>query len=39
MLPETDDSNTDNFTGDQLADHIGAKKSDGRADNPRNPRE
>jgi arylsulfatase A-like enzyme len=39
MLPETDDSNTDNFTGDQLADHIGAKKSDGRANNPRNPRE
>ncbi len=39
MLPETDESSTGNFTGDQLADHIGAKRTDGRADNPRNPRE
>jgi len=34
MLPEVDDSNTDNFTGDQLADHIGAQKASGKADNP-----
>lgn len=34
MLPETDDSYTDNFTGAQLADHIGAVKTSGKADNP-----
>src|SRR5207302_11074936 len=34
MLPEVHESSTGNFTGDQLADHIGAKKASGRADNP-----
>jgi arylsulfatase A-like enzyme len=34
MLPEIDESNTDNFTGDQLADHIGTPKTSGEADNP-----
>jgi hypothetical protein len=34
MLPEIDESSTDNFTGDQLADHIGATKTKGKADNP-----
>jgi hypothetical protein len=26
MLPEIDDSSTGNFTGDELADHIGTQK-------------
>ncbi len=34
MLPEVDESLTDSFTGDQLADHIGAPKATGKADNP-----
>ena len=34
MLPEVDESYTDNFTGDQLADHIGTPKTSGKADNP-----
>lgn len=34
MLPEIDESSTDNFTGAQLADHIGAQKTSGKADNP-----
>src|SRR5207237_496558 len=34
MLPEIDDSSTANFTGDQLADHIGVRKTSGKADNP-----
>jgi arylsulfatase A-like enzyme len=34
MLPEIDDSSTANFTGDELADHIGAQKTSGKADNP-----
>jgi arylsulfatase A-like enzyme len=34
MLPEIDESSTDNFTGSQLADHIGAQKTSGKADNP-----
>jgi arylsulfatase A-like enzyme len=34
MLPEIDDSSTDNFTGAQLADHIGTKRTSGKADNP-----
>ena len=34
MLPEIDASYTDNFTGDQLADHIGTPKTSGKADNP-----
>ncbi len=34
MLPEIDDSFTDNFTGDELADHIGTRETSGKADNP-----
>jgi len=34
MLAEIDESYTDNFTGDQLADHIGAQKASSKADNP-----
>jgi len=34
MLPEIDDSTTANFTGDELADHIGAQEASGKADNP-----
>jgi arylsulfatase A-like enzyme len=34
MLPEIDESYTDSFTGDELADHIGAKPATGKADNP-----
>jgi arylsulfatase A-like enzyme len=34
MLPEVDDSYTLSFTGDELADHIGAKPASGKADNP-----
>jgi arylsulfatase A-like enzyme len=34
MLPEIDESYTDGFTGDELADHIGAKQPSGKADNP-----
>jgi arylsulfatase A-like enzyme len=34
MLPEVDESGTGNFTGEQLADHIGAKRTSGAADNP-----
>ena len=34
MLPEIDDSYTVSFTGDQLADHIGAPQATGKADNP-----
>jgi arylsulfatase A-like enzyme len=34
MLPEIDDSSTRNFTGDELADHIGTQKTSGKADNP-----
>jgi arylsulfatase A-like enzyme len=34
MLPEVDDSNTDSFTGAQLADHIGTPPTSGKADNP-----
>jgi arylsulfatase A-like enzyme len=33
MLPEVDESGTGNFTGDQLADHIGTQKTSGKADN------
>lgn len=35
MLPEIDESHTDSFSGDQLADHIGTPKASGKADNPR----
>jgi arylsulfatase A-like enzyme len=34
MLPEVDDSYTFSFGGDTLADHIGAKPTNGKADNP-----
>jgi hypothetical protein len=34
MLPEIDASYTSNFTGDELADHIGTPKTSGKADNP-----
>ncbi len=34
MLPEDDASSTDNFTGDELADHIGTQRTSGKADNP-----
>src|SRR5580700_9692090 len=37
MLPEVDASSTSNFTGDQLADHIGTPKTSGKADNPAAP--
>jgi arylsulfatase A-like enzyme len=38
MLPEIDESSTDNFTGGQLADHIGTEKTSGKADNPESPK-
>jgi arylsulfatase A-like enzyme len=38
MLPEIDESSTSNFTGDQLADHIGTPKTSGKADNPAVPK-
>jgi arylsulfatase A-like enzyme len=34
MLPEVDGSYTDNFTGDELADHIGSRPASRKADNP-----
>jgi arylsulfatase A-like enzyme len=34
MLPETDESFTISFSGDELADHIGSPHATGRADNP-----
>ena len=34
MLPEVDESYTFSFSGDILADHIGAKQTSGKADNP-----
>jgi arylsulfatase A-like enzyme len=34
MLPERDTTYTDNFSGDELADHIGATKASHKADNP-----
>ena len=34
MLPEVDESYTFSFTGGELADHIGAKETNGKADNP-----
>jgi len=34
MLPETDESTTGNFSGDQLADHIGMPKTSSKADKP-----
>ncbi len=38
MLPEIDESFSDNFTGRQLADHIGTPKASGKADNPVSPK-
>jgi arylsulfatase A-like enzyme len=38
MLPEIDESSTDNFTGGQLADHIGTPTTSGKADNPVSPK-
>jgi arylsulfatase A-like enzyme len=37
MLPEIDESYTENFTGAQLADHIGTPRTTGKADNPERP--
>jgi hypothetical protein len=37
MLPKVDESDMDNFTGAQLADHIGTQKASGKADNPPSP--
>jgi arylsulfatase A-like enzyme len=34
MLPEVDESGTGNFTGAQLADHIGTQPTSRKADNP-----
>ena len=34
MLPEMDESFSGSFTGDELADHIGAPEATGKADNP-----
>jgi len=39
MLPEVDDSYTFSFGGDTLADHIGAKPTGGKADNPAFPKD
>jgi arylsulfatase A-like enzyme len=36
MLPEVDESYTFSFSGADLADHIGAKPTSGKADNPSN---
>ena len=37
MLPEIDESQTGNHSGDEWADHIGAQKASGKADNPHPP--
>jgi arylsulfatase A-like enzyme len=34
MLPEIDESTSGSFTGEELADHIGAQKASSKADNP-----
>jgi len=34
MLPEIDESTSAGFTGDELADHIGTPRTNGKADNP-----
>ena len=39
MLPEVDESFTGGFTGDELADHIGAKPPSRKADNPASPKD
>ena len=38
MLPEINDSSTGNFYGDELADHIDARETNGKADNPMPPK-
>jgi arylsulfatase A-like enzyme len=38
MLREIDESSTDNFTGGQLADHVGTPETSGKADNPVSPK-
>jgi arylsulfatase A-like enzyme len=38
MLAEIDDSNTGGISGDEWADHIGAQKASGKADNPNQPK-
>ena len=37
MLPEVDESDTGSFTGEQLADHIGTRGDERKADNPAPP--
>ena len=37
MLPEVDESTTDNLTGDRTPDRPGAIKGSGKADNPKAP--
>jgi hypothetical protein len=39
MLPEVKESYTHSFDGEELADHFGAKQSDGTPDNPGPPDE
>ena len=34
MLTEIDESNTGGISGEDWADHIGAQKASGKADNP-----
>ena len=38
MLPEIDESNTGGISGEEWADHIGAQKASGKADNPHQPK-
>ena len=38
MLPEINDSSTGNFYGDELADHIDARETKRKADNPMPPK-
>jgi hypothetical protein len=37
MLPEIDESNTGGISGEEWADHAGARKASGKADNPHPP--
>ena len=38
MLPEIDDSNSGSISGGEWADHVGAQKASGKADNPVRPK-
>jgi hypothetical protein len=38
MLAEIDESNTGGISGEEWADHIGAQKASGKADNPDQPK-